>query len=50
MFAGAFALLDLQRLALALTIGTGEHQAAFYLLQLAALVVIIVAIADKNRR
>ena len=50
MFAGAFFLLAIQRLAIALTAEMLEQQAPLYLLRLAAFVVIIMAIADKNRR
>jgi steroid 5-alpha reductase family enzyme len=50
MFALAFSVLSVQRLALSLTIGTMENQTAFYLLRLAAFVIIVVAIIDKNRR
>jgi hypothetical protein len=50
MFAGAFSLLAVQRLALALTRQTMEDQTVFYLLRLAAFVIIIIAIVDKNRR
>ncbi|HYI07618.1 MAG TPA: DUF5985 family protein [Thermoanaerobaculia bacterium] len=50
MFAGAFGVLAVQRLALSLTRGTMEDQTVFYLLRLAAFILIIVAIIDKNRR
>ena len=50
MFSSAFVLLAVQRLAIALTREIFEHQAALYLLRLAAFVVIIVAIIDRNRR
>jgi hypothetical protein len=50
MFAGAFIVLALQRLAIALTHEILEQQAPLYLLRLAAFVVIIIAIIDKNRR
>jgi hypothetical protein len=50
MFSGAFALLALQRTAIAMTQEILEQQAPLYLLRLAAFVVIIVAIVDKNRR
>jgi type II secretory pathway component PulM len=50
MFSGAFVLLAIQRLAIALTQEILEQQAPLYLLRLAAFVVIIVAIIDKNRR
>lgn len=50
MFAAAFGVLAVQRLALSLTRGTMEDQTVFYLLRLAAFILIIVAIIDKNRR
>jgi hypothetical protein len=50
MFAAAFGVLAVQRLALSLTRGTMEDQTVFYLLRLAAFIIIIVAIVDKNRR
>lgn len=50
MFSGAFALLAVQRLSIALTREIMEHQAPLYLLRLTAFIVIIVAIVDKNRR
>ena len=50
MFSFAFLLLAIQRLAITLTRGAMEDQTVFYLLRLAAFVVIIVAIVDKNRR
>lgn len=50
LFAGAFGVLAVQRLALSLTGESMENQTMFYLLRLAAFVVIIVAIVDKNRR
>lgn len=50
LFAGAFGVLAVQRLALSLTGEYMENQTLFYLLRLAAFVVIIVAIVDKNRR
>lgn len=50
MFAAAFAVLAVQRLAIALTHEILEQQAPLYLLRLAAFIVIIVAIVDKNRR
>jgi steroid 5-alpha reductase family enzyme len=50
MFALAFTVLAAQRLALSLTNATMEDQTAFYLLRLAAFVIIVVAIVDKNRR
>lgn len=45
-FAIAFALLAVQRLALALT---AEATTAFYVVRLLAFVMILVAIVDKNR-
>ncbi len=50
LFALAFAVLAVQRLALSLTNATMEDQTVFYLLRLAAFVIIVVAIVDKNRR
>jgi hypothetical protein len=50
LFALAFAVLAAQRLALALTQSSMEDQTVFYLLRLAAFVIIIIAIVDKNRR
>lgn len=50
LFSAAFAILAVQRVALALTRATMEDQTAFYLMRLAAFVVILVAIVDKNRR
>lgn len=50
LFALAFAVLAAQRLALSLTNATMEDQTVFYLLRLAAFVIIVVAIVDKNRR
>ena len=50
MFSLAFLVLATQRFALALTNATIEDQTAFYFLRLAAFVIIIVAIVDKNRR
>ena len=50
MFSFAFLLLAFQRLAITVTRGAMEDQTIFYLLRLAAFVVIIVAIIDKNRR
>ena len=49
MFSVAFAVLAVQRLAIALTREILEHQAPLYLMRLAAFIVIIVAIVDKNR-
>lgn len=50
MFSIAFTILAFQRLAIALTHELFEQQAALYLLRLAAFIVIIIAIVDKNRR
>jgi Family of unknown function (DUF5985) len=50
IFSFAFGLLAVQRLAITLTRGAMEDQTVFYLLRLAAFVVIIIAIVDKNRR
>lgn len=50
LFAAAFTVLAVQRLALSLTAETMEAQTVFYLIRLAAFVVIVVAIVDKNRR
>ena len=50
LFALAFVVLAVQRLALTLTNATMENQTVFYLLRLAAFVIIVVAIVDKNRR
>ncbi len=50
MFSAAFWVLMVQRLAIALTQEILEQQAPLYLLRLAAFIVIIVAIVDKNRR
>ena len=50
MFAAAFWILGIQRLLLAVTRTIFEDQALFYTLRLAAFVIIIAAIIDKNRR
>ena len=50
MFALAFGVLAVQRFAITMTRETMEDQTVFYLLRLAAYLVIIVAIIDKNRR
>jgi hypothetical protein len=50
MFSAAFTVLAIQRLAIVLTQEILEQQAPLYLLRLAAFVVIIIAIIDKNRR
>ena len=50
MFSAAFALMAVQRVALALTRETLEDQTPFYVLRLAAYLLIVGAIVDKNRR
>jgi hypothetical protein len=50
MFALAFTVLAIQRLALVITRSFVEDQTAFYVLRLIAFVIIIIAIIDKNRR
>lgn len=50
MFAAAFGILAVQRIALALTRTAIEDQSPLYLLRLAAFVIIIWAIVDKNAR
>ena len=50
LFAFSFALLAVQRVAITMTREAMEDQTVFYLLRLAAFVVILVAIVDKNRR
>lgn len=50
MFSLAFVLLAVQRCAITMTREMMEDQTIFYLLRLAAFIVIIVAIVDKNRR
>ena len=50
LFSLAFAVLAVQRFAITITRETMEDQTIFYLLRLAAYVIIIVAIVDKNRR
>lgn len=49
-FAAAFWLLGVQRTLVAMSERPAEEVAALYLLRLAAFVVIIVAILDRNRR
>ena len=49
LFALAFSVLAVQRLALSITRGSVEDQTAFYVLRLIAFIIII-AIIDKNRR
>jgi hypothetical protein len=48
-FAGSFALLAVQRLALAWSFVRHTDTTANYLLRLAAFVMILIAIIDKNR-
>ena len=48
-FATAFVLLLLQRLALALTLGTTKQTVSFYVLRLVAFLFIAIAIIEKNR-
>jgi len=50
LFALAFGVLAVQRVALSLTQGSMEDQTIFYLMRLAAFIIIIIAIIDKNRR
>jgi len=50
LFAAAFAILVIQRVAIAATRDLMESQAPLYLLRFIAFVVIIFAIVDKNRR
>jgi len=50
LFAAAFWILALQRLALAMTRTILEEQSGLYVLRLIAFVLIIGAIVDKNRR
>ncbi len=50
LFAAAFWMLAVQRLAIALTHAVVENQALFYILRLLAFIIIIFAIIDKNRR
>jgi O-antigen/teichoic acid export membrane protein len=49
LFAAAFALLAANAVALGLTHPVGEFEVAIYLVRLAAFVLILVAIIDKNR-
>lgn len=49
-FALAFVTLAVQRMALAFAPGENEHDIAIYLLRLAAFLLILFAIVDKNRR
>lgn len=50
LFAAAFSILAVQRVALALTKTAIEDQSPLYLLRLLAFVIIIWAIVDKNAR
>ena len=50
MFAGAFGLLAIQRLALTVSGAPIEEQTMFYVLRLLAFGIIAFAIVDKNRR
>ena len=50
LFAAAFGILAVQRVALAVTYSFVEDQSVLYLLRLLAFLIIIVAIVDKNRR
>ena len=50
MFAAAFWILAVQRLALVATRTLLEEQSGLYILRLLAFVLIIAAIVDKNRR
>ena len=50
MFAAAFGILAIQRVALAVTYSFVEDQSLLYLLRLFAFLIIIAAIVDKNRR
>jgi hypothetical protein len=49
-FAISFALESANRVALALSADSNEERPAFYLVRLVSYVLILVAIADKNRR
>ena len=48
-FAAALLMLALQRLLLAMDLALVEHQTWYYVLRLAAFVLILAAIIDKNR-
>ena len=50
IFASAFALLGVTRLGLALSPDPTEGHTMWYWVRLAAFVLILIAIADKNRR
>jgi hypothetical protein len=49
IFAGAFWLLGLTRVAVALTINHDEQRIFIYMIRLAAYLLILTAIIDKNR-
>jgi hypothetical protein len=49
LFASAFGVLALQRLILSLTTVSTEDATYLYVLRLAAFIIIIIAIVDKNR-
>jgi membrane-associated PAP2 superfamily phosphatase len=48
-FAGAFALLSLQRVALTWAMVTDRDTTIYYMLRLAAFVLFLIGILDKNR-
>ena len=48
-FAGAFVLLALQRIALAAALVSQHDTTVYYVLRLAAFVVLLIGILDKNR-
>lgn len=50
LFAGAFALMAVNAIALGLTNPDSEFRVALYLVRLAAFLLILVAIIDKNRK
>jgi uncharacterized membrane protein HdeD (DUF308 family) len=50
MFAAAFVLLGVTRLGLAMSDDASESNTSWYWVRLAAFLIILVAIADKNRR
>ena len=50
LFAAAFGVLAIQRLAITISNAPIEDQTVFYLLRLVAFAVIAIAIIDKNRR
>lgn len=50
LFAAAFSLLAIQRIALTISNAPLESQTFFYVLRLVAFAVIAIAIIDKNRR